>query len=72
MTRWLVRARISPWVAPGALLAATLALYPSLGQQASPLVIGAGGLACVLFLASQMSNYITGQTLNVDGGILMD
>ena len=26
----------------------------------------------VLFLTSQMSNYITGQTLNVDGGILTD
>jgi 3-oxoacyl-[acyl-carrier protein] reductase len=26
----------------------------------------------VLFLASQMSNYVAGQTLNVDGGILMD
>ena len=26
----------------------------------------------VLFLASPMSNYVTGQTLNVDGGILMD
>jgi len=25
-----------------------------------------------LFFASQMSNYVTGQTLNVDGGILMD
>jgi 3-oxoacyl-[acyl-carrier protein] reductase len=25
-----------------------------------------------LFFASQMSNYITGQTLNVDGGVLMD
>jgi len=27
---------------------------------------------CVLFLASQMSNFVTGQTVNVDGGILMD
>ena len=26
----------------------------------------------VLFLASQMSNYVTGQSLNVDAGILMD
>jgi 3-oxoacyl-[acyl-carrier protein] reductase len=26
----------------------------------------------VLFLASQMANYVTGQTLNVDGGIRMD
>jgi 3-oxoacyl-[acyl-carrier protein] reductase len=26
----------------------------------------------VVFFASQMSNYVTGQTLNVDGGILMD
>lgn len=26
----------------------------------------------VLFFASQMSNYVTGQSLNVDGGILMD
>jgi 3-oxoacyl-[acyl-carrier protein] reductase len=25
-----------------------------------------------LFFASQMSNFVTGQTLNVDGGILMD
>lgn len=54
MTSWLVRPRVSPWVAPGALLAAALALYPSLGQQASPLVMGVGGLACVLFLASQI------------------
>ena len=26
----------------------------------------------VVYLASQMSNYVTGQTLNVDGGVLMD
>ena len=26
----------------------------------------------VVFFASQMSNFVTGQTLNVDGGILMD
>ena len=26
----------------------------------------------VLFFASQMSNYVTGQSLNVDAGILMD
>jgi 3-oxoacyl-[acyl-carrier protein] reductase len=26
----------------------------------------------VVFFASQMSNYVTGQTLNVDGGLLMD
>jgi 3-oxoacyl-[acyl-carrier protein] reductase len=39
-----------------------------IGRMGAPCDVAMG----VLFLASQMSNYITGQTLNVDGGILMD
>jgi 3-oxoacyl-[acyl-carrier protein] reductase len=38
------------------------------GRMGAPADVG----LAVLFLASQMSNYITGQTLNVDGGIRMD
>jgi len=34
--------------------------------------IRAKGRDGIALAASQMSNYITGQTLNVDGGILMD
>jgi len=56
MTRW-----ISPWVVPGAMLAAALAIYPAIALQAAPVLAGLGGLAFVLF--------ITGQTLPVPGAL---
>src|SRR5262249_62101709 len=53
--------RLSPWVVPGAILAAGLAIYPAIAQQTAPLVAGLGGLAFVLFVA--------GQTLPVPGAL---
>jgi 3-oxoacyl-[acyl-carrier protein] reductase len=46
--------------------------YPVVTQPIARLGTPRDVALAVLFLASQMSNYITGQTLNVDGGILMD
>jgi hypothetical protein len=41
------------WLVPGALLAAGLAAYPAITQQAAPLVVCLGGLAVALFVAGQ-------------------
>jgi 3-oxoacyl-[acyl-carrier protein] reductase len=46
--------------------------YPVAGQPIPRLGQPIDVAQAVLFLASPMSNYITGQTLNVDGGLLMD
>src|SRR2546421_569802 len=46
--------------------------YAVTGQPISRMGAPADVAMAVVFLASQMSNFITGQTLNVDGGILMD
>ena len=46
--------------------------YAVTGQPIGRMGIPRDVAMAVVFLASQMSNYITGQTLNVDGGILMD
>jgi 3-oxoacyl-[acyl-carrier protein] reductase len=46
--------------------------YPMAGQPIARLGQPLDVAHAVLFLASPMSNYITGQTLNVDGGLLMD
>lgn len=53
MTNRWTRVRISPWLVPSLLLAVALAVYPALGHEASALVVSVGGLACVLYLASQ-------------------
>lgn len=41
------------WLVPGALLAAGLAAYPAITQQAAPLIVSLGGLAVALFVAGQ-------------------
>ena len=53
--------RLSPWVVPGAMLAAGLAISPAIALQTAPLVGGLGWLAFVLFVA--------GQTLPVPGAL---
>lgn len=53
--------RITPWVVPGAILTAALAIYPAMTLRAAPLLVGLGGLAFVLFIA--------GQTLPVPGAL---
>ena len=54
--QWLNRTGLSPWVVPGSMLAAALASYPAVTQEAAPAapaVLGLGGLAVVLFVAGQ-------------------
>lgn len=53
LMRWLNRTGLSPWVVPGSMLAAALASYPAVTQEAASAVIGLGGLAFVLFVAGQ-------------------
>lgn len=47
---------------------ASLAHYVPLGRLAQPREIAMG----VLFLVSKMANYITGEVLDINGGLLMD
>jgi len=47
---------------------ASLANYVPLGRLAQPSEIAVG----VLFLVSKMANYITGEVLDINGGLLMD
>jgi 3-oxoacyl-[acyl-carrier protein] reductase len=46
--------------------------YAVAGQPIARMGQPADVAQAVVFFASQMSNFVTGQTLNVDGGILMD